>query len=168
MGEEQVVPGDVDFGAAGVDGFDDGVGDAVGRDLEEAGGVFGVWAEAGFGEFGEGAAGVDGGDGDVVGAEFHAEAATDEVDGGFGGAVEGEAGQGGLADDGGDIDDLAAALAFHVGDGGLGAVEEGEDVGVEEGLHVGRGDFVEAAVLAEAGVVDEDIEAAEVGDGVVD
>lgn len=83
----------------------------------------------------------------------------------FGGGVESEPGEGDFAGDGADVDDHAVAAFAHAGDGELGEVEGGEEVELE---HVADGFVVGlpgGLIEADAGVVDEDIDAAVVGEG---
>ena len=90
------------------------------------------------------------------------------VQGPFRGAVHDGPGERNLAADRSDVDDNAGAPRAHVRDGELGDCEGGKHVDVENALgHLGI-DFGGVAVLADAGVVNKDVDAAEAFDGSFD
>ncbi|MFM1944052.1 MAG: hypothetical protein RI897_3034 [Verrucomicrobiota bacterium] len=64
------------------------------------------------------------------------------------------------ADDGGDIDDTAGALADEFPDEGAGAEEAAFEVGIDDRVPVFVAHAHEEAVAGDAGVIDEDIDAA--------
>ena len=114
-------------------------------------------------------AGVDGVAADVVLGVVDGDGLGEDADGALGGLVGGMAGVG--ADDaelGGDVDDGAAAGVLHGGDGGDGAEVDAGGVDVHDGVPGLLGEVAEPGGTADAGVVDEDIQFAEVGDGEVD
>jgi len=83
-------------------------------------------------------------------------------------------GDGHLAADGGDVDDGGAAgsgerdLLAEVREGGPGGVEGGEEIDLHGALEDVEGLGFDGAYVDDAGVVDEDVDAAEAGDGFVD
>ena len=116
---------------------------------------------------------ADGGDADAFVAEFGVEALGEAGEGEFAGDVGQEVGDGDLSADRGDVDDggFAAvdfALLEHAGEGGANGVEGGVKVGVHGALEGDERLVFDGSDLDDAGVVDEDIEAAEVGEGLVD
>jgi hypothetical protein len=71
--------------------------------------------------------------------------------------------------DGGDVDDAAGLVGDEEAlDEGLGKEEGAFEVDVEDGVVVGFGDVAEVGGLLDAGVVDKDVAAAELGVGLVD
>lgn len=110
-------------------------------------------------------AGADGGGGDARAAEFHAEAVGEGEQGGLGGGVEVEPGQGDHGGDGGDIDDGAVALGAEVRQGEAGEVDGGVEVEFVEVLPGGLRQERRGGIGAGAGVIDENVDAAEVGEG---
>jgi hypothetical protein len=93
-------------------------------------------------------------------------------EGEFAGDVGEQVGNGDLAADAGDVDDGGVAVdvvaAEQVWERGVGGVEGGEEVG-GHGAAIGvEGLVFDRAYFDDAGVVDEDVDAAEVADGVVD
>jgi hypothetical protein len=68
------------------------------------------------------------------------------------------------APDRGDVDDLAGALLLHGRDDALAAEERAADMYVEHALEVGRRDLLDRPVLADAGIVDQNIDRAELGE----
>ena len=119
-------------------------------------------------------AGADGGDADAFVAELGVEAFGEADEGELAGGVGQHVGHGEFAADGGDVDDggaIAAGLSGsfeHVREGGVGGVEGGEEVGGHGAAVGGEGLVFDGADLDDAGVVDEDVDAAEVLDGVID
>ena len=109
--------------------------------------------------FGDGDAGRYSDDADLLRAEFHGKHAGDDVDGGFGSGIDGARGSGSEGDSRADIDD-DAAFGAEVGNGGLGGEQECLDVEVEVFVDVLSGDGFERKKFVDAGVVDEDVEAA--------
>ena len=117
-------------------------------------------------------AGADGGDADAFVAQFGVEALGEADEGEFAGDVGEHVGHGELAANAGDVDDGGVAVAGRVleqvRERGVGGVERGEEVG-GHGAAIGvEGLVFDGADFDDAGVVDEDVDAAEVGDGVVD
>ena len=100
------------------------------------------------------------------GAELLGEHAGDGIDRALGAGVDRAVRRRHAADDGADVDD-AGAFA-EVLDRGLRGEQEAEDVDVEHLVEVFFGDGLDGRELVDAGVVDEDVEAAEVLDGGVD
>ena len=93
----------------------------------------------------------------------------------LGGGVGQHVGDGDLAADGGDVDDGGAAwpagqgrLGAHVREGLPGGVERGEEVDLHGALEGFDGLRLDGADLDDAGVVDEEVDAAEAGDGLGD
>ena len=129
----------------------------------------GLWGEGLFvgGHGGPDGAGVDGVDADVVAGEFYCGGLGEDADGAFGGVVGGVA-LGDHAGDGGDVDDGAAAGSAHVGDDGFGAEEDAFGVDGHDSIPGFFGGFFEVVALDDAGVVDEDVDFAEVGEGGLD
>ncbi len=175
--------GDGDLGAAGGGGVVDAVGGVLATGGESGcGGAEGEPLELFFGLSGEGGldggagaheAGADGGDADAFLAELGVEAFGEAGEGELAGDVGEEVGDGDLAADGGDVDDRGAAtVAFflreHAGEGGLDGVEGGVEVGVHGAVEGFERLVFEGADLDDAGVVDEDVEAAEAGVGLLD
>ncbi len=113
-------------------------------------------------EVGAEGAGLDDGDVDAERGEFGGEGFGEAFDGELGGVVEAPAGAADEAADGGEIEDVAAALFAEVRQEGAGDVDEAEDVGVEDRHELVFGDLFEGSGDAVAGVVDEDVDAAEV------
>ena len=168
---------DEDFGDLDVRGCRGGVegdignvvaGEGLDAGVEALGGR-GVAMEANVGEVRLDEAGLEVGDADGRLVEVHAESVAEGLDGGFGGAVGAAARIGDVAGYGADVDDVAAAAFDHAGDDESRHHEEGLDVGVDHGEGV-----VEVALMllvgaeGETGVVDEDIDVAEVGGKVAD
>jgi len=117
-------------------------------------------------------AGADGGDADTFVAEFGVEAFGEADEGELAGDVWEHVRHGELAADAGDVDDGGVAVdrvaVEEVGKRGVGGVEGGEEVG-GHGAAIGGDRLVfNGADLDDTGVVYEDIDAAEVADGVVD
>ena len=94
------------------------------------------------------------------------EHAGDGIDCALGGGVDRAVRRRNAADDRADVDD-AAAFA-EVLDGGLGGEQKAEHVDVEDLVVVLFGDGFDRRELVDAGVVDQDVEAAELLDGCVD
>jgi len=181
-GGEPGLRGDGDLGAAcgyGAVDFVGGVADGGGEDRRFGGEsepalLFCCLAgEAGVG-FAAGAheTGADGGDADAFVAKLGVEAFGVADEGEFAGYVGEQVGNGYLAADAGDVDDGCVAVdeiaTEQVGQRGLGGVESGEEVG-GHGAAVGVERLIfYRAYFDDAGVVNQDVDAAEVADGVVD
>lgn len=150
-----------DAGVGGLDGGEeDGLGDVGGVHHGGLGDGFGG-AAAAQGELGFDAAGAENPDADAVGAEFGVEGLGEADLGKFCGAVDGFVGGSLEAGDGGDEEDDAGALPDH-GRRGVAGEEEGRaEVGGDELVEVFGGGFDQRFVVALAGVVDEEVEAAE-------
>ena len=73
-----------------------------------------------------------------------------------------------MAGDGGDVDDVAAALAGHVGRDGLDAVDGAPEVGLEEVAGVFEVTVGDGGEEADTGVVDEDVDGVVLLDGAAD
>ncbi len=161
---------DGEVGDAGVGGLGGGEEDGFG----DVGGVHHVGlgdglcgAAAAEGELGFDTAGAEDADADAVGAEFGVEGLGEADLGELGGGVDGFVGGALEAGDGGDEEDGAGALPDH-GWGGVAGEEEGRaEVGGDEVVEVRGGGFGDGFVVALAGVVDEDVEAAEGFEGEV-
>ncbi len=183
-GGEPGLRGDGDLSAAGLDGGEDAVGGVGGGGGDDRG--FGAEVEPGFflvalaGEVGvvfaagTHEAGADGGDADAFVAQFGVQALGEAGERELGGDVGEQVRDGDLAADGGDVDDGAmGGLAGEgqgeqVWDGGVDGVEGGEEVGLHGAVVGVDGLVAEGADLDDAGVVDEDVEAAEGAEGLVD
>lgn len=130
-------------------------------------GVFGVGLAAGAHE-----ARADGGDADAFVAELGVEAFGESYESEFAGDVREHVRHGELAADAGDVDDgcvLVSGFAVEqMRERGVGGVKRGEEVGGHGSAIGGDGLVFYGADFEDAGVVDEDVDAAEVADGVVD
>ena len=98
-------------------------------------------------------------------AEFDAEGIGEGNERGFRGAVDGAVGDATEAGNGGHVDDVAGALTLHMGENGLGEMKRAEKIGLEEGKSVVGLDVFDGGDEAGTGVVDENVYAAELGDG---
>jgi hypothetical protein len=155
-----------------------GAGDFVGglaaslKDgVEEAGElVFGAYIQA-LGErgaeffrhfgFGDGA-GAERVDADAFAGGFGGGDAGESEQSGFGGGVGGAPSECGFGGEAGDVEDDAVAALVHFGESGFGEEERGAEVDVDHVFEVGERVFLDGddrAVVA--GVVDEDVDAAE-------
>ena len=104
----------------------------------------------------------DGVDADAAVGDFLREGARERIDGAFGGAVGDFAAAGMAAPDGADVDDDAFLLGEHVRQHGTRAVEGAVDVGVEQIEPFGIEHILQQAVPADAGAIDEHVNAAPV------
>ncbi len=112
-------------------------------------------------------AGGDGVYADAFVGEVEGEGAGEGDDGTFGGGVVKEFGAAAVGGDGGGVDD--GGPFWEVGESGFGDVEHGEDVGAEGAFKLFGGDVGDGILgVLFGGVVDEDVEAAELLDGVFD
>jgi hypothetical protein len=154
-----------DAGVGGLEaGEDDGVGDVGGvHHVGVADIVFG--AAVAEGELGFDAAGTDDADFDSVGTEFGVEGLAETYLSEFGSAVDGFVGVALQAGNRGYEEDGAAFLRDHRWRGVAGEEEAALHVGVHESVVVFDGGVDEMLVVAGAGVVDEDVEVAEGGEG---
>src|SRR5690349_20117058 len=75
--------------------------------------------------------------------------------------VDAERGEGGNATDAGDLDDVTRALLAHERDSGLGHPERTEEVGLHLGADLLLGDLLDEPELPVAGIVDDDVQPAE-------
>jgi len=183
-GGEPGLWGDGDLGATVDDGVEDAVGGVLGGGRDDGGGrgegepailFFLIADEAGL-DVGAGAheAGADGGDADAFVAKFGVEAFGEAYEGEFAGGVGQHVGHGEFAADGSYVDDGGAGgvgfgVSFeHVGEDCVGGVEGGEEVGGHSAAVGGEGLVFDGADLDDAGVIDEDVDAAEVLDGMID
>lgn len=119
-------------------------------------------------EGGADVAGADDHGADAVAAKLHAEAFGPGAERVFRGAVDGHPGQGHFAGDGTHIDNHATAARAHVGDGELREGEGREEVELEGGAGLIEGQLPGGAVETGAGIVDEDVDGAELSDGSID
>ena len=158
------VAGDVAGVFGGEEG--DGVGDvevgsgAAERDVLGHGGLLVVGEDGGHGRLD-----VSGGDcidRDGAAGELPREGFGEADEAGFGGGVVGLAGLTGFADDRGDVDDAAPAVFDHLGHDGLGKEKGPGEVGGEDVVPVLALHAEGEDVAGDAGVVDEDVNAAEV------
>jgi hypothetical protein len=130
------------------------------------------------GEYGMGFAsgahesGADGGDLNAFLAEFGVEAFGEPDEGEFAGDVGEKVGYGDFAADAGDVDDgwaFVAGFAIEkVGQRGMRGVKGGEEVGGHGAAEGGDGLIFDWTDFDDSGVIDEDVDASEVVDGVVD
>lgn len=114
---------------------------------------------------------ADCGDAYAFVAEFGVQALGEADQGEFTGDVGQKVWDGDFTSDGGDVDDGGGAIVRdteHVRKHSLRGVESSEEVGGHGATVGGEGLVLDRADLDDAGVVDQDIDAAEVGDGVVD
>jgi hypothetical protein len=95
------------------------------------------------------------------GGDFLGEGVGESFDGRFRGGVAAGRGEGGEAEQAGQHDDVAAALIAQVGQRRLGHPERAEHVGVELGADVLFAELLNHSVQADAGVVDDDVQAPE-------
>nr|WP_276602935.1 hypothetical protein [Nannocystis pusilla] len=148
-----------------------GVGEEGGV-VGQVGGVNGLLAGALAESRGEHAAGLDQLHADALRRELPREPLGETFDGELAGRVERAGREREHAGAGGDVDDHAAALAAEVWQDGAGRRHQAEHVDVELLAGLGRAGGLEQPEQAEAGVVDEGVEAAEAveagGDGGVD
>src|SRR5260221_1088443 len=141
--------------------------DAAERGLRDSAGLeVGADEACGVYAFGLDHAGGDGVDADLLRAKFVGEDASDGVDRALGSGVDRAVGRRQAADGGADVDD-AGAFA-QVLDGSLRGEQETEDVDVEDLVVVIFCEGFDGQELVDAGVVDQDVEVAEVLDGCVD
>ncbi len=152
-----------------------GLGTAEENGVGDVGGVHHVGCSDGLlrtamadGELCLCAAGTDGSDVDAVLAELGVEGLGESDLGELGGAVDGFAGGALQAGDGRDEEQDTGLLRDHVGDSVAREEEAGLHVGVHELVILGGGGVDEIFVVACAGVVDENIDAAKGGDGELD
>ena len=107
-------------------------------------------------------AGRDGVDRDALGGAFLGQRLGEAVDAGFGGSIVHLAVLAALAVDRADVDDAAELARPHAFDDGPGAVEAGRKVGADDIVPVVVGHPVHGAVPGDAGIVDQDINWAEI------
>ena len=177
-GGEPGLRGDGDLGASGGYGLEDffgcvidGGGDERGSSGEgepalffsELTGVVGVDFAAGAHE-----ARADSCDANALVAELGVEALGEADEGELARDVGQKMRHGEFAADAGDVDDGTGSATEHVGLYGLGGVDGGEEVGGHGSAVGGDGLVFDGADFDDAGVVDEDVDVAEVGDGVLD
>jgi MerR family transcriptional regulator/heat shock protein HspR len=115
--------------------------------------------------------GTDGGDADAFVAKLCVKALGEADESELAGNVGQKVGNGDFTSDGGDVNDGGGAIVRnteHVGKRRLCGVEGGEEVGGHGATVGGEGLVFDGADLDDAGVVDEDVDATEVGDGVID
>ena len=108
-------------------------------------------------------------DGDADGAELHGEIAHEHAHAALGRAVAGEIREDHVLVDGRNVDDAARLFGvYELLTKALGEEEAGFEVGVEDEIVVGLGGLKEGRVALDAGVVDEDVAAAELSVGLFD
>ena len=125
-------------------------------------------AESGIGAGSFNKSGSHGVDGDVVGAPFNGEAFGEMGDGGFAGAVDGLGGKRGESGLRTHVDDAAPILADHDFGGFLAGEKSSFEVDGERFVVVALGHFKSRGADAAAGVVDKNVELAEVLGGGLD
>ncbi len=117
-------------------------------------------------------AGADRSDAHAFVAEFGVETFGETDEGEFAGDIGEHVGHGEFAADAGDVDDgcvfVSGLPVEEMGKRGVRGVEGGEEVGGHGAAVSGDGLVFDGADFDDAGVVDEDVDAAEVADGVVD
>ena len=107
--------------------------------------------------------------GDAEGAELDGEVTHEHAQAALGGAVAGEVGEDHILVHGGNIDDAAGFFGVaQPADEGLGEKEGALEIDVEHGVVVLFGDVPEGGALFDAGVVDEDVAAAQLLPGLID
>src|SRR5262249_49948946 len=84
----------------------------------------------------------------------------------FGGAIKSPAGGGGQAAYRREVDDVAGALAAHVGKNGARDLEQAKDIHFVVAAHLVVGGFLDGAEQTGTGVVHEHVDAPELRDGV--
>src|SRR4051812_39692356 len=147
----------------------------VGEELHDAGDLVG-FAEAPDGDLGDDlvegflgdgldhlggdVAGCDGVDGDALAGGLLGEAHGQAEQAGFGGGVVGLADVAGLADDRADVDDAARSAVEHVLQDRPRQVERARQVDLDDPVPVFDGHLADGLVQGDAGVVDQDVEAA--------
>ena len=104
-------------------------------------------------------------DSDGAAGEFAGEGFCEADESGFGGGVVRLAGLAGFADDGGDVDDAAPAVFDHLGHDGLSHEEGSGEIGREDVVPVFALHAHGEDVAGDSGVVDEDVDGTEVGEG---
>ncbi len=106
---------------------------------------------------------MDGGEADVFseGPGFGTQGFGEAEDGPLGGAVGGQAGDAHQAGGGGDVDDAAEVAAVHLREDGVGDAEHCVEIDVHGAMPGGDLLIGEVSGGHEAGVVDEDVDAAE-------
>lgn len=119
-------------------------------------------------ERGVGVAGKNRDDIDAGVVDFGTERVAEGAEGEFAGAVNRVARRGNDAEDAGDVDDLAGALLAHYREDGLDAAEGPEEIDFHDGPGVGGFGFFDGRTHAEAGVVDEDVDATKFFEGGLD
>ena len=113
-------------------------------------------------------AGADGADADAIGAQVFGHAIGHAEKSPFGGAVEAASGERIFAGERADVDNVSAAAGNHSGDYGAAGEEHSFQIGVQYSVPVAFGAFVDGAEAAGAGVVDEEVDGAEMGKGFFD
>ena len=109
--------------------------------------------------------GLDDDDLDAERGELDGEGLGQAFDGVLGGVVVAGGGEADEAADGADIDDVAGSAGAHAGEDGVGGVDEAEEVGFEHGADLIVLTFFDGGEVAVAGVVDQDVDPAELGFG---
>ena len=113
-------------------------------------------------------AGADDVDAYVAGGELFGAALAEAYDAGLGGSIVGLVVVARDADDGADVDDGAVSLTPHRGLDGLGHAEYRSEVGVHHAVELFLGHALDGGVVGDAGVVDEDVDLAKIGQHLLD
>jgi hypothetical protein len=156
-GEEDGGSGEV-FGVAPATG---------GNAIEDLTGALGIVLQ-GLGVVGGEVAGGDGVDVDAAGGPLVGEGLGELADAAFGRGIGRDVDASLEGEQRGDVDDFAAALGEHVAAGVLGEAEDTGEVDIDDSLPVFGGVVGGGGAADDAGVVDEDVNGAEAGDGFVD
>ena len=120
----------------------------------------------GHGSFDE--AGSDGVAGNVARADFAGDGHGQADQSGLRSGVVGLPRLAHLAENAGDVDDASPALLEHGADDLLDAEIRGSQIGLQDGVPVGALHAHDELIAGDAGVVDQDIDLAELGDGGLD
>ena len=108
--------------------------------------------------------GGDGVAGNVAGANFSGDSHGEADQSGFRCGVVGLSGLAHLAEDAGDVDDASPALFEHGADHRLNAEIGRSEIGLQNGVPVGAFHAHDELVAGDAGIVDQDVDFAELGD----
>ena len=122
----------------------------------------------GFGVGGAEVAGCNGVDLNTFGCPLVGKGFGELGDASFAGGVSGDADASLEAEKRRDVDDLAVAARNHVASGELRELERASEVDLEDAVPVFESDFFGSSTVDGAGVVDEDIDAAQRSDGLME
>jgi len=140
-----------------------GGGDA----LEDLAGAVGIVLEN-LGEVGGHVAGGNGIDLNAVGGPLVGEGLGELGDATLGGGISGDGDAALKAEQGSDVDDFAEALGEHEAAGALAETKDTGEIGGKDFVPVGDQVVDGRRAVGDTGVVDEDVDGAEGGDGLVD